>query len=134
MKFGRITRPYQRLPMEKAFEDAARLGYDYIELWGGYPHAWAPDVVADRGREICRLSEQWEIPVVIYTPEHNGYPYNYMMGNELQWRNCMDYFASALTAARLIGAEYMLISVGHGGEAPEEHRQERLRRSLSHLT
>ena len=45
MKFGMFTSGYQRLPLEKCFTDAAQLGYDYIELWGGYPHAFAPDVI-----------------------------------------------------------------------------------------
>ena len=26
------------MKLEKAFSDAAFLGYDYIELWGGRPH------------------------------------------------------------------------------------------------
>lgn len=77
MKFGMFTSGYQRLPLEKCFTDAAQLGYDYIELWGGYPHAFAPDVIEDY-REIRRLQEHYGIPVPVYTPEHNAYPYNYI--------------------------------------------------------
>ena len=84
MKFGLFTSGYQRLPLEKCFTDAAQLGYDYIELWGGYPHAFAPDVIEDY-REIRRLQEHYGIPVPVYTPEHNAYPYNYMLGTEKQW-------------------------------------------------
>ena len=73
MKFGMFTSGYQRLPLEKCFTDAAQLGYDYIELWGGYPHAFAPDVIEDY-REIRRLQEHYGIPVPVYTPEHNAYP------------------------------------------------------------
>ena len=66
MKFGMFTSGYQRLPLEKCFTDAAQLGYDYIELWGGYPHAFAPDVIGDY-REIRRLQEKDvdDIPVNI---------------------------------------------------------------------
>lgn len=71
MKFGMFTSGYQRLPLEKCFTDAAQLGYDYIELWGGYPHAFAPDVIEDY-REIRRLQEHYGIPVPVYTPEHNA--------------------------------------------------------------
>lgn len=115
MKFGMFTSGYQRLPLEKCFTDAAQLGYDYIELWGGYPHAFAPDVIEDY-REIRRLQEHYGIPVPVYTPEHNAYPYNYMLGTEKQWRNCMAYLEVSVRAAGLIGAGQMLISVGHGGE------------------
>ena len=113
MKFGMFTSGYQRLPLEKCFTDAAQLGYDYIELWGGYPHAFAPDVIEDY-REIRRLQEHYGIPVPVYTPEHNAYPYNYMLGTEKQWRNCMAYLEVSVRAAGPIGAGQMLISVGHG--------------------
>ena len=109
MKFGMFTSGYQRLPLEKCFTDAAQLGYDYIELWGGYPHAFAPDVIEDY-REIRRLQEHYGIPVPVYTPEHNAYPYNYMLGTEKQWRNCMAYLEVSVRAAGLIGAGQMLIS------------------------
>lgn len=132
MKFGMFTSGYQRLPLEKCFTDAAQLGYDYIELWGGYPHAFAPDVIEDY-REIRRLQEHYGIPVPVYTPEHNAYPYNYMLGTEKQWRNCMAYLEVSVHAAGLIGAGQMLISVGHGGECPAELRRARLRRSVEHL-
>ena len=132
MKFGMFTSGYQRLPLEKCFTDAAQLGYDYIELWGGYPHAFAPDVIGDY-REIRRLQEHYGIPVPVYTPEHNAYPYNYMLGTEKQWRNCMAYLEVSVHAAGLIGAGQMLISVGHGGECPAELRRARLLRSVKHL-
>ena len=69
MKFGMFTSGYQRLPLEKCFTDAAQLGYDYIELWGGYPHAFAPDVIEDY-REIRRLQEHYGIPVPDYIEEN----------------------------------------------------------------
>ena len=45
MKFCMFTSGYMRDPLEKAFRDAAELGYDGIEIWGGRPHAYAPDPV-----------------------------------------------------------------------------------------
>lgn len=89
MKFGMFTSGYQRLPLEKCFIDAAQLGYDYIELWGGYPHAFAPDVIEDY-REIRRLQEHYGIPVPVYTPEHNAYPITICWGRKssgaIVWR------------------------------------------------
>ena len=46
MRLGMFTCGYQREPLEKAFADARQFGYDYIELWGGRPHAFAPDLKA----------------------------------------------------------------------------------------
>ncbi|VDY97804.1 fructoselysine 3-epimerase [Escherichia coli] len=46
MKTGMFTCGHQRLPIEHAFRDASELGYDGIEIWGGRPHAFAPDLKA----------------------------------------------------------------------------------------
>ena len=134
MQFGMFTCGYQYLPLETAFRDAAAIGYDYIELWGGYPHAYAPDLLAGGAAGIRQLSEKWQVPVRIYTPEHNAYPFNYMMGSLRQWENCMEYLTQAFRAATMIGAEKTLISVGHGGMRPAEERWERLLRSLEELS
>lgn len=134
MEFGLFTCGYQHLPLEQAFKDAAEFGYDYIELWGGRPHAFAPDLLSSGSSEILRLIKRYHIPVHVYTPEHNAYPYNYMLGDEQQWESCMEYLRDAFRAATAIGAKYTLISVGHGGCAPAEQRQKRLIKSLKRLT
>ena len=85
MQFGLFTCGYQHLPLETAFRDAADFGYDYIELWGGRPHAFAPDLLSGEAEEIRRLTQRYHMPVRVYTPEHNAYPYNYMLGSPLQW-------------------------------------------------
>ena len=41
--------------------DAKEYGYDYIELWGGRPHAYAPDLKAGDINEVRRLIEKYEI-------------------------------------------------------------------------
>lgn len=65
MKYGLFTCPYQRLSLEKAFSDASVMGYDYIELWGGRPHAYAPEHYIDTPSEaafaaIRRIREMTE--------------------------------------------------------------------------
>lgn len=133
MKYGLFTCPYQFLSLEDAFRDAKQYGYDFIELWGGRPHAYAPDLLKRGTDEIQRLIRQYEMPVKVYTPEHNAYPYNYMIGDEGQWKDCMDYLTAGLKVSKELGAEYMLISIGHGGNASYETRMERLERSLRYL-
>ena len=75
MELGLFTCGYQYESIEAAFADAAAFGYDFIELWGGRPHAWAPDMTAGRAAHLRELSERYNVPIRIYTPEHNGYPY-----------------------------------------------------------
>ena len=51
---GMFTSGYQRNPLEHCFMDAKEYGYDYIELWGGRPHAYAPDLKAGDINEVRR--------------------------------------------------------------------------------
>ena len=134
MKYGLFTCPYQRLSLEKAFSDASVMGYDYIELWGGRPHAYAPDLLDGDLAAILRLIDRFEMPVEVYTPEHNAYPYNYMIGTERQWEDAMDYLSAALCCGRALGAKHTLISVGHSGFAPLQERRARLLKSLRQLS
>ncbi len=73
MKTGMFTCGHQRLPIEHAFRDASELGYDGIEIWGGRPHAFAPDLKRAasnksrrwRRRIRCRLSAIRQKPTAI---------------------------------------------------------------------
>lgn len=115
LKVGMFTSGYQRNPSEHCFMDAKEYGYDYIELWGGRPHAYAPDLKAGDINEVRRLIEKYEMPVLGYTPEHNAYPYNYMIGSEAQRRDAVDYLKLSLEMAKEMGAEFVLTSPANGG-------------------
>ena len=115
LKVGMFTSGYQRNPLEHCFMDAEEYGYDYIELWGGRPHAYAPDLKAGDINEVRRLIEKYEMPVLGYTPEHNAYPYNYMIGSEAQRRDAIDYLKLSLEMAKEMGAEFVLTSPANGG-------------------
>lgn len=115
LKVGMFTSGYQRNPLEHCFMDAKEYGYDYIELWGGRPHAYAPDLKAGDINEVRRLIEKYEMPVLGYTPEHNAYPYNYMIGSEAQRRGAIDYLKLSLEMAKEMGAEFVLTSPANGG-------------------
>lgn len=115
LKVGMFTSGYQRNPLEHCFMDAKEYGYDYIELWGGRPHAYAQDLKAGDINEVRRLIEKYEMPVLGYTPEHNAYPYNYMIGSEAQRRDAIDYLKLSLEMAKEMGAEFVLTSPANGG-------------------
>ena len=115
LKVGMFTSGYQRNPLEHCFMDAKEYGYDYIALWGGRPHAYAPDLKAGDINEVRRLIEKYEMPVLGYTPEHNAYPYNYMIGSEAQRRDAVDYLKLSLEMAKEMGAEFVLTSPANGG-------------------
>ena len=113
MKLGMFTSGYQYYPLEAAFQDAKRIGYDYIELWGGRPHAFPLDLKRGGIEQVKKLIEVYEMPVHVYTPERNAYPYNYMIGDSSQRKEAVDYLKTAIEMGKEMGAEYTLISTGH---------------------
>lgn len=115
MKIGLFTSGYQRNPLEHAFEDAKRFGYDYVELWGGRPHGFAPDLKAGDLDVVKRLIQRYEMPVRGYTPEHNAYPYNFMLGSESMREDCVSYLKTCMDMGKALGAEFTMISPAHGG-------------------
>lgn len=134
MKIGMFTSGYQRNPLEHCFQDARRFGYDFIELWGGRPHAFAPDLKAGEIKDVKRLIEQYEIPVLGYTPEHNAYPYNFMIGSELQRRDAVEYLKLCLDMAKELGSDYMLVSPAHAGyQAGYEEIWSRMEKTIREL-
>ena len=115
MKIGMFTSGYARNPLEHCFADAKKYGYDYIELYGARPHAYAPDLKAGDIAEVRRLIDRYEMPVVGYVPEHNLYPYNYMIGSEAQRLDAVAYLKLGLDMAKEMGASFMMTSPANGG-------------------
>ncbi|EGE1325885.1 fructoselysine 3-epimerase [Escherichia coli] len=115
MKTGMFTCGHQRLPIEHAFRDASELGYDGIEIWGGRPHAFAPDLKAGGIKQIKALAQTYQMPIIGYTPETNGYPYNMMLGDEHMRRESLDMIKLAMDMAKEMNAGYTLISAAHAG-------------------
>ncbi len=115
MKIGMFTSGYQRNPLEHCFQDAKEYGYDYIELWGGRPHAYPYDLKAGDINEVRRLIDHYEMPVYGYTPEHNAYPFNYMIGSEAQREDAIAYLKTAIDMAKEMGADFVLTSPANGG-------------------
>lgn len=115
MLIGLFTSGYQRNPIAHAFEDAKRFGYDYVELWGGRPSTYAPDLKNGELKEILRLIDRYEMPVMGYSPEANNYPYNFMIGSEAQRREAVEYLKLCFDMAKAMGAGWTLVSTGHAG-------------------
>ncbi|ELY4671376.1 fructoselysine 3-epimerase [Cronobacter muytjensii] len=115
MKTGMFTCGHQRLPLEHAFRDAHELGYDGLELWGGRPHAFAPDLKAGGIRQVKALARVYQMPIIGYTPETNGYPYNMMLGDERMRRESLDMIKLAMEMAKEMDAGFTMISAAHTG-------------------
>lgn len=134
MKIGMFTMGYMRYPLERAFQDAERLGYDGIEIWGGRPHAYAPDLKAGGINELLNLSDKYHMPIIGYTPETNAYPYNMMIGTEAMRRESLDYIKLNMEMTKAMGGDFTLISAAHAGyEATRDVIWERLIKNMTEL-
>ena len=134
MKFGMFTSGYQRCHIEDVFRDAKRFGYDYIELWGGRPHAYPFDLKRGELDNLLRLRDKYQIPIRVYTPEHNAYPFNYMIGDEYQRKEAMEYLKTAIDMGKALGAKYTVVSAGHAGyHASRQEIWERFSKSIREL-
>lgn len=135
MKIGLFTFGYQRLPLERAFEDADRLGYDGIEIWGGRPHAYPFDLKNRDIDQINELSTKYGVPIIGYTPEMNMYPYNMMSGSESMRKESVEYIKLSLEMAKEMNAGFTMISAGHAGyETPREEYWPRLVTNLKEMS
>ena len=135
MKLGLFTMGYQRNPLEDAFFDARDFGYDYVELWGGRPHAFAPDLKNGEMDNIKNLIQKYSMPVKCYTPETNAYPYNMMIGTEQMRKDCIEYICLCMDMAKEMGADFTLISAAHAGyDVDGETIWKRLIKCLRELT
>jgi len=134
MKLGLFTSGYMRFPLEYAFKDAARFGYDGIEIWGGRPHAYPPDLKADGVGEIKELAQRYAVPIIGFTPETNAYPFNMMIGSEAMRRDSLEYIKLAMDMGKAMGAGFTMISAAHAGyNATREEYWPRLIQNLQEL-
>jgi protein FrlC len=135
MKIGLFTMPYMRLPLERAFKDAARFGYDGVEIWGGRPHAYSFDLKGGGTRGIIELSRKYDLQIIGFTPEMNMYPYNMMIGSEAMRRDSLNYVKLSMDMALEMGAGFTLISAAHAGyEATRQEYWPRLIKNLRELS
>ncbi len=85
-------------------------------------------------KQIKALAQTYQMPIIGYTPETNGYPYNMMLGDEHMRRESLDMIKLAMDMAKEMNAGYTLISAAHAGYlAPPNVIWGRLAENLSEL-
>lgn len=123
------------MELEDIFRDARGFGYDYVELWGARPHGYPADLRRGQLKEIKKLVNRYEMPVEVYTPELNGYPFNFMLGDRSMRNEALKHLKLSMDVGQELGANYTVISAGHGGyRTSSEERWERLCHGLEIIT
>lgn len=119
MKISMFTSGFARYPLEKAFKEAQNCGYDGIEIWGGRPHAFAPDLRDGDIEKLKRYSKEYNMPIVGYTPETNAYPFCLMAPEKKMRREAVELVKLSLEMSKEMGANFTLISSGHAGNCTD---------------
>ena len=115
MKIALFTAGFSRYPIERAFEAAAKNGYDGIEIGGFRPHAYASDLAKGGANKIRQLSVDYGLPIVSYAPENNGSPYSLVFEDPSMNEESLEYFKLTLDMAKEIGSEYCMLACNHPG-------------------
>lgn len=115
LKYGLISLDYRRFPLEKCFAAANKYGFAAVELWGGRPHAYPPDVKADEVRTILALKKQYGIDIPMYTPNAIGLPVNLCSPMVVERAEGMAYHKLAVDTAAALGIPKMLVVADHPG-------------------
>jgi protein FrlC len=115
MKLSLYSGSFSRYPIEFAFSEAERIGYDGIEIWGGRPHAYAYDLKSGDVAKIKKLSKDHHLPIVGFTPENIAYPYSLVYRDPRMRKDSLDYYTLSLEMAKEMEAPFMLVAVPHPG-------------------
>ena len=115
MKFGCFSLDFRRFPLERAFQAAARYGFDGLELWGGRPHAHPFDVTAQRAAEIRSWKQAYGLEIPMYTPNAIGLPWNLCSADPAEWQDAQAYFRRAMEACAEMEIPRMLVVADHPG-------------------
>ncbi len=106
MKISFFTASMHRYPIEKSFEIASKFGYDGIEIWGGRPHAYAPDMRPEDIQKINELSEKYHLPIVSFEPDMAN-----LLWRDQRWIDeSMEYFKQCIDLCKAIHCPYMVMA------------------------
>lgn len=121
MKMSAVTSLLKYYPLPVALETIAEAGYDGVELWGGFPHAYAYDLM-DNGQlndkllaEIRRMIGASGLESVAFLPEQVFYPVNYLITDSPPFsaeplrQRSMAYFKAAITVCAALELSKMLV-------------------------
>ena len=127
MKLCSVTSLMKYYPLPEALRVIAEAGYEGVELWGGFPHAYTDDFYEDgwlseptvaRARKLIEASG---LTPVSFLPEQCFYPVNFLVteappfdGERLRTRS-VTYFKRAITVAAALGFPNMTVTTPFWG-------------------
>jgi len=103
-----------RYPFLYFLDTAARLGFEYVELWAAAPHLDLDTMVFSALCECERELSARKLKPVCITPEQCTYPINIAAEEEPLRRRSIQYFKKGIDMAAALHAPHVLVTAGCG--------------------
>ena len=133
-RFAVMNNAYRRFPFAYFLDSMERLGLRWIDLWGGWPHLYAPEMTDRKLAQLRREMESRGLEVAAYTPEVLAYPYDLAAEDARLRRRSVEYMKLNLEIADALGSPLMLVGPGFcPWDTPREEAFQRLEDSLAEL-
>ncbi len=112
LKFSLSTFVYFRYTMVEAIRRIASLGFDAVEIWGGRPHAYAPDMDAAHLKEVKLALQEHDLRISNFIPAQFRYPVNLAIGDERIRQGSLEYLKQSIDMAVELGSPYASVCPG----------------------
>lgn len=114
--FSVMSVQYSQYSFEYYLSSMNKLGIKNIDFWGGEPHYFSDGQRASKLRleKIKSLIDQYEMNVVVYTPETLSYPFSYSHPDNLVRKRTVQYLKNAIDDAVYLNCPYVFMNSGCG--------------------
>lgn len=122
---------FQFYSLDYFLESVAKIGFQNVDLWTGYPHMLLDEDYPQQLREIRQKCDDLGLKVANVTPKVIGWPLNIADESEKIRTRAIDYLKRAIDGAQILGAPSLQLVPGTGlYDKPVEEAWERSRNSL----
>ncbi len=105
---------YLFFPLEHFFKTMQALDVNKVDLWSGYPHFFVDEKYLEKARQIKRMSKDYSLDIVCFTPEQVRYPINMAALDKETKERTRNYLLRCLDAAAELESPMMQVVPGFG--------------------
>lgn len=107
---------YRYHPFSLFVENQKKAGISSVEIWGGSPHFYMDDTVAEGFTEAREQLDRAGLSVAAFAPESESCLYSLCAWNDVVWAKAGNYYHLAVDAASVLGAPILVLSCCGGAK------------------
>ncbi len=112
MRLGLASSVFVNYSVRDAIVQAAELGYDGIDIWGGRPHVYGEDLTRQELIALKHLTRELGLSVPSLMPAFFRYPYSLSNPNPIVRRDSIRYSCQCVENAEILEARTVLVIPG----------------------